>query len=52
MRQVCKNNEIEIISGHVSKDHVHLLVSVPPHLSVSKTVQYIKGYSSRKLLME
>ena len=52
IRQVCKNNEIEIIAGHVSKDHVHLLVSVPPHLSVSKTVQYIKGYSSRKLLME
>ena len=36
----------------VSKDHIHLLVSVPPHLSVSRLVQYIKGYSSRKLLME
>ncbi len=52
IRQVYKNNEIEIIAEHVSKDHVHLLVSVLPHLSVSKTVQYIKGYSSRKLLME
>ena len=52
IRAVCKNNEVEIIAGHVSKDHVHLLVSVPPHLSVSKLVQYIKGYSSRKLLME
>ncbi len=52
IRQVCKNNEIEIIAGHVSRDHVHLLISVPPHMSVSKTVQYIKGYTSRKLLME
>ncbi|OPY64132.1 MAG: Transposase IS200 like protein [Pelotomaculum sp. PtaU1.Bin065] len=52
IRAVCKSNEVEIIAGHVSKDHVHLLVSVPPHLSVSKLVQYIKGYSSRKLLME
>lgn len=52
IRKVCKNNDIEIIVGHVSKDHVHLLVSVPPHMSVSKTVQYIKGYTSRKLLME
>ena len=52
IRKVCKNNDIEIIAGHVSKDHVHLLVSVPPHMSVSKTVQYIKGYTSRKLLME
>ena len=52
IRSVCKTNEVDIIAGHVSKDHVHLLVSVPPHLSVSKLVQYIKGYSSRKLLME
>jgi REP-associated tyrosine transposase len=52
IRGVCKNNETEILAGHISKDHVHLLVSMPPHLSVSKLVQYMKGYSSRKLLME
>jgi putative transposase len=52
IRMVCKNNEVEILSGHVSKNHIHILVSAPPHLSVSKLVQYIKGYSSRKLLME
>jgi putative transposase len=52
IRLVCKKNNVEILAGHVSKDHVHLLVSAPPNLSVSKLVQYIKGYSSRKLLME
>jgi len=52
IRGTCKQNDVEILAGHVSKDHVHLLVSSPPHLSVSKLVQYIKGYSSRKLLME
>ena len=52
IRQVCKTNEIEILAGHVGKAHIHLLVSVPPHLSVSKIVQYIKGHSSRKLLLE
>jgi putative transposase len=52
IRQVCKENEVEILAGHVSKDHIHMLVSVPPYLSVSKLVQYIKGYSSRKLQME
>ncbi|AGB17886.1 IS200/IS605 family transposase [Thermoanaerobacterium saccharolyticum] len=51
IRMVCKN-KVEILSGHVSKDHIHILVSAPPHLSVSKLVQYIKGYSSRKMLME
>lgn len=52
IRQICQQNEVEILTGHVSKDHIHLLVSAPPHLSVSKLVQYIKGASSRKLQME
>ncbi len=50
VREICKVNEIEILKGHVSADHVHLFVSAPPHLSVSKVVQYLKGKSSRKLL--
>ena len=52
IRQICKNNEVDILSGHVSKDHIHLLVSAPPHLSVSKLVQYLKGNTSHKLQME
>ncbi len=52
LRQVCKENEVEILKGHVSKDHIHVLLSVPPQLSVSKLVQLLKGRSSRKLLME
>jgi putative transposase len=52
LRGICKQNDVEILAGHVSKDHIHLLVSSPPHLSVSKLVQYLKGYSSRKLQME
>jgi putative transposase len=50
IRQICKANDIEIIKGHVSKDHVHLFVSVPPHISVSNLVQMIKGKTSRKML--
>ena len=52
IREICKANEVEIIKGHVSKDHVHLFVSVPPHISVSKLMQYIKGKSSRKIMSE
>ena len=52
IRQVCKANEVEIIKGHISKDHVHLFVSVPPTVSVSKLVQMLKGVSSLKLLIE
>lgn len=52
VREICRTNEIEILQGAVSPDHVHVLLSCPPNLSPSKIMQYIKGKSSRKLLME
>ena len=52
VREVCQTNDIEILQGAVSHDHVHVLLSCPPTLSPSKIMQYIKGKSSRKLLME
>ena len=52
VREVCRTNDIEILQGHISRDHVHLLVSAPPNLSASKIMQYVKGKSSRKLMME
>ena len=51
IREICKTNYTNIHSGHISADHIHILVSVPPTVSISKLVQYIKGKSSRKLLM-
>lgn len=52
IRQICKENDVEIIKGHVSKDHIHLFVSVPPQLALSKLVQSLKGKSSYKMLNE
>ena len=52
IRGVCKENEVEIIKGNISMDHLHLPRSVPPHLSISKLVQYLKGKSSYKMLQE
>jgi len=52
IRQICKEHEVEILRGHISKDHVHLFVSVPPHMAISKLVQYLKGKSSYKMLQE
>ncbi|MBQ7524159.1 MAG: transposase [Alphaproteobacteria bacterium] len=40
---------VDVISGNARPDHVHMLVSVSPHLSVSNVVRYIKGKNSRKL---
>lgn len=52
IKGICKEHDVEIIKGHVSQDHVHLFVSVPPHLEISKLVQYLKGKSSYKLMVE
>ena len=52
VREICRTEEIEILQGAVSSDHVHVLLSCPPNLSPSKIMQLIKGKTSRKLLME
>ena len=52
IREICRTMEVDILKGHVSKDHVHLFVSIPPQLSVSKLAGRIKGKTSRKLLAE
>ena len=52
VREVCRTHEIEILEGAVSSDHVHVLLSCPPNVSPSKVMQYIKGKTSRKLMME
>ena len=49
IRQVCMSRDNTILKGHISTDHVHVLVSCPPTLSPAKVVQYLKGASSRKL---
>lgn len=52
IRQSCNSMNVIIIKGAISKEHVHLLVSCPPSLSVSKLVQQLKGKTSRVLLSE
>jgi len=52
IREICKANEVEILRGHISRDHIHIFVSVPPQISVSKLMQKLKGRTSRKMLAE
>ncbi len=52
IRQVCEQFEIQILRGVVSKDHVHILVSAPPHISPSEIMRRIKGRTSSKIFEE
>ncbi|PXA48214.1 IS200/IS605 family transposase, partial [Staphylococcus pseudintermedius] len=46
LRQLCERKGVEIIEAEACKDHIHMLVSIPPKLSVSQLVGYLKGKSS------
>ena len=52
LRRIASEHELEIISGKVARDHVHVFLSHRPTQPVSQIVQRLKGISSRVLLQE
>jgi putative transposase len=50
--QICESEDVEILKGVVSKDHVHMHISYRPSQSVSELVKRMKGRTSRKLQQE
>ena len=46
LRDLCERKGIEIIEAELCKDHVHMLVRIPPKFSVSEIMGYLKGKSS------
>ena len=52
IREICRTLDVEILQGHIRPDHVHLLLSVPPHLAPSRVMQAIKGKTSHHLLQD
>ena len=45
LRKLCEQKGVEIIQAQACVDHIHMLVSIPPSLSVSQFVGYLKGKS-------
>lgn len=46
LRLLCQRKDIEILEAECCKDHIHMLVRIPPKYSVSQIVGYLKGKSS------
>ena len=46
LRQLCEFKEVNIIKGEMCRDHVHMLVEIPPKISVASFMGYLKGKSS------
>ncbi|MGE0822575.1 MAG: IS200/IS605 family transposase [Candidatus Binatia bacterium] len=52
IREICGQHEVTIMKGHVAKDHLHLFVSIPPQVTISRLIQWLKGKTAYKLLGE
>ena len=46
LRQLCAYKDVEIIEAHAMRDHIHMLVKIPPKIAVSSFMGYLKGKSS------
>ena len=46
IRKLCKEKKVEILEAEACPNHIHLLVSIPPYLSISQFIGYLKGKSS------
>ena len=46
IKQLCAYKGVEILEGHLMPDHIHMLVSIPPKISVSSFMGYLKGKST------
>ena len=46
LRKLCEQKDVKILEAEACPDHIHMLVSIPPHISISQFMGYIKGKSS------
>ena len=42
LRKLCEEKKVEILEAQACSDHIHMLVSVPPHLSIAQFMGYLK----------
>lgn len=50
--QICEAEEVEILKGVISSDHIHMHIEYSPKNSISNIVKHFKGRTSRKLQIE
>ena len=46
LRKLCEYKGVEIIEAEACKDHIHMLISIPPKYSIAQIMGYLKGKSS------
>ena len=49
LRKLCEQKKVDILEAEACPDHIHMLLSIPPNLSVAQFMGYLKGKSSRMI---
>ena len=49
IKKLCEMKQVELIDGRICRDHIHMYVAVPPKMSVSEFMSYLRGKSALML---
>ena len=52
LRELCRQKGLELVEGHAMRDHIHMLLSIPPKYSIAMTLGYLKGKSAIRIHRE
>jgi putative transposase len=52
LRELCRQKGVELLDGHLMRDHIHMCLSVPPKYSIAHTIGFIKGKSAVRIHRE
>ena len=52
LRELCRQQGVELVEGHAMSDHMHLCLSIPPKYSVANTIGFLKGKSAIRIHRE
>ena len=52
MRELCCQQGVELIEGYAMRDHIHMLLMIPPKYSVANTIGFLNGKSAKRIYRE
>jgi len=52
LRDLCRQTGVELVEGYAMKDHIHMLLMIPPKYSVANTVGFLKGKSAIRIFRD
>ena len=52
LRELCRQQGVELIEGYAMNDHIHMLLMIPPKYSVANTVGFLKGKSAIRIFRD